>query len=282
MALVGFLVFGSFVFLALGLGGRAPGLDRLGRLKDRLAGGLSQAPESWLARIGGAISQRFSVGDLATKCLQANVSWKPEEVLAAKVVLAVGLPAFFALLAVVGGKWLLLIALSGAVLGFFGPDYYLQMRIKSRKKEIDGGLLLFADVLATALEAGLPLSTAIDRISEHEGGVVAQEFRRVGKEIKAGRPRQEAWKALGERHASDELRAVVASIAQAEQLGSPVARALRIQARELRLARTRYASELPQQLNVKVNILGIVMILMPTTALVLIPAFLEVATAFGR
>lgn len=65
-------------------------------------------------------------------------------------------------------------------------------------------------------------------------------------EVRAGRPREEAFRGLGERTGVPELMALVGAFIQAEQLGTPLGKTLRIHAESARVQRRLRAEERAQ------------------------------------
>lgn len=62
-------------------------------------------------------------------------------------------------------------------------------------------------------------------------------------EVRAGRPRAEALRALGERTGVDEIKAMVSAFIQTERLGTPLGKTLRVHADSARLQRRHRAEE---------------------------------------
>lgn len=187
------------------------------------------------------------------------MGWSAEEFVAARLSLALLLGALapFLLLrlkvtAGAGAQILLVMLL--AVVGLVMPDLWLTNRVDARRRQVQRELPLFLDLLAAAVEAGLSLGEAIRRVSEELTGLVAAEFMRAYQEMAAGKPRAAAWRDLADRTPSQELRAVAVAILQSEQYGTSVATQLRLQVRQLREARQRWAQEMAQAASVKMRI----------------------------
>jgi tight adherence protein C len=83
----------------------------------------------------------------------------------------------------------------------------------------------------------------MEQVVEKYDHALAEEFGRVLQEIRLGRGRLEALNDLGQRTGVDDLNNFVQAIIQSEQLGSGIARILRIQADELRTIRLLSAQE---------------------------------------
>jgi tight adherence protein C len=141
---------------------------------------------------------------------------------------------------------LLATALILAVIGFFLPDFWLHNRIKARKREIVHTLPDVLDMLMVCVEAGMGFDAAVARVAEQPEGrhsPLHQEMLRMHLEVRAGRPRAEALRALGQRTGADEIKAMVTAFVQTEKLGTPLGKTLRVHADSARVQRRHRAEE---------------------------------------
>src|SRR5438132_4655685 len=138
---------------------------------------------------------------------------------------------------------LALAATIGAVIGLYGPMFWLRGRIKTRRAEILADLPDVIDVLVVCVEAGLTFEAAIEQVVQKYEHALASEFGRVMQEVRLGRPRLEALNDMGQRTGVEELNNFVQAIIQSEQLGSGMSRILRIQSDEIRQKRMLMAQE---------------------------------------
>ncbi|HET9781285.1 MAG TPA: type II secretion system F family protein [Candidatus Dormibacteraeota bacterium] len=138
---------------------------------------------------------------------------------------------------------LALLAAIGAVVGLYGPTFWLRSRLNQRRNEIQLELPDCIDVLVVCVEAGLTFESAMEKVIEKYDHALSAEFARVMQEIRLGRPRLEALEDMGERTGVDELNNFVQAIVQSEQLGSGISRILRIQSDEIRMKRMLTAQE---------------------------------------
>lgn len=96
-----------------------------------------------------------------------------------------------------------------------------------------------------------------------------------------GVQRGEALSKMADRTAVHEMQALVATITQAEKLGTSVAKALRTQAESLRVKRRQRAEERAQKTAVKL-LIPLVLFIFPTIFIVLAgPAALHLMDTFG-
>ncbi len=140
------------------------------------------------------------------------------------------------------------------------------------------------DLLVVCVEAGLGLNHSLRRVAHEIGAVspaLAQELTTVNLEIRAGAPRLEAIKNLGERTGLDDLRALAAMLVQTERFGTSIAQALRVHADSLRVKRQFQAEERAQKASVKL-IFPLVLFIFPGIFVVLVgPAGIQIATNLG-
>ena len=86
---------------------------------------------------------------------------------------------------------------------------------------------------------------------------------------------------MAERVDVAELRTVVAALAQAERLGSPVSQTLEIQAQDLRLKRRQFAEEQAMKLPVKLLFPMVFCILPVLLIIILAPAVINIFDTLG-
>ncbi|HEY8762422.1 MAG TPA: type II secretion system F family protein [Candidatus Dormibacteraeota bacterium] len=169
---------------------------------------------------------------------------------------------------------LVLSALVGFVLGFFFPTYYIDSKVRARRKEIQLGLPDVMDLLTIAVEAGLGFDAAIQRVTEKFDNALADEFKTVLQEVRLGRPRLEALDEMGRRCGVEDLHNFTQAVIQSEQMGVGLAKILRLQSEEMRRKRRQRAEELAAQASLKM-MLPMVGCIFPTLWLILLgPAVL--------
>ena len=154
------------------------------------------------------------------------------------------------------------------------------MRTKSRREEIRCDLPDALDILAVSVEAGLGFDAALARVAEHMDGPLVEELALTLSEMRIGETRQEALRKLADRVDVVELTSIVHAIAQADQLGSPLARVLRVQAQEARQRRQAAAEERAMKAPVKMILPTAVFIFPAMFIVILGPAFLHLTELF--
>lgn len=141
-----------------------------------------------------------------------------------------------------------------AAAGFFGPNQYVNRRVRRRQKQISRGLPNALDLLVVCVESGLGLDQAIVQVSkELESGhpEISEEFAMVTLELKAGKRRVEALRNLAERTAVDDLKKLVAVLIQADRFGTGISQSLRAHSDFMRVQARQQAEEKAAKLGVK-------------------------------
>lgn len=166
----------------------------------------------------------------------------------------------------------------GAALGFYLPRYVLRKKIKGRQQQITWGLADAMDLMVVAVEAGLGLNAALNRVGEELKTLhpeMHSEIEIVNLEIRVGRSREEALRNLAERTGVEDIRSFVALLIQADRFGSSIAKAVRIFADSLRTKRRQRAEQIAQKAALKL-LFPLTCFLFPVIILVVLgPALLN-------
>ena len=166
-------------------------------------------------------------------------------------------------------------------LGFIGPDYIVNSKIKSRQEKIRAQLPDALDLLAVSVEAGLGFDSAVSKLTESLEGPLIDEFNLTLSEIRVGESRPEALRKLSERAQVTELSAFTRALIQADTLGISLGRILRVQAADTRERRQSLAEERAMKAPIKM-LFPTVLFIFPSMFIVTIgPAFLSLTGLFG-
>jgi tight adherence protein C len=172
----------------------------------------------------------------------------------------------------------------GAAIGFYLPRYALRKMIAGRQQRIRWGLADAMDLMVIAVEAGLGLNAALNRVGEELGKThrdLHRELELVNLEIRVGRPREEALRNFAERTGVDDVRSFVALLIQADRYGSSIARAVRVFADSLRTQRRQRAEQASQKAALKL-LIPLTGFLFPVIILIILaPAALNLIDVFG-
>ena len=238
----------------------------------------------WLAKWALRVNPRSSTDTVERRLMSAGVGLK----ISSTGFLAI--KGLFALLGFSVGAMLgsskglggiLFAALIAGAVGFFGPDYALTLKARSRKEKVKADLPDALDLLAVSVEAGLGFDASLAKLNEHMEGPLAQEFGLTLSEMRIGESRSEALKRLSDRVDAPELSAFTRAIIQADQLGTSLGRILRVQATDARLRRQAAAEERAMKAPIKM-LFPTVLFIFPAMFLVILgPAILNVQKLFG-
>lgn len=149
----------------------------------------------------------------------------------------------------------LIFAAVAAGFGWLIPTFWVDGRIRRRQTELRRALPDMLDLLVTAVEAGLGLNQAMVRVGteiRHVSPAMAQELAMVNLEIRAGKPREEALRALGDRTGVEDLRSLAAMLIQTDRFGTSVTQALRVHSETMRVKRRQAAEEAAAKTTVKI------------------------------
>jgi tight adherence protein C len=169
----------------------------------------------------------------------------------------------------------------GAILGLYAPTLWLRGRVNNRRQEIQSALPDALDLLVVCVEAGLSFDSAMGRVAEKLENAMGEEFSRVIQEVRIGRPRLEALDDLGRRAGVEDLNSFVQAVIQSEQLGSGIAKMLRIQSDEMRQKRVLRAQERGARASLKM-LLPMVTCIFPTLWVILLGPAALLAFKFLR
>jgi tight adherence protein C len=166
----------------------------------------------------------------------------------------------------------------GLIAGFTLPGFWLSREMRRRGRTIRAGLPDVVDLLIVCLESGCGLDQAILKSGEELALAyppLHDELALLANEIRAGKPRNEAFRRLSERTNVDDVRALVAMLVQTDRYGTSIAQALRMHAELLRTSRRQRAEERAGKASVKL-VLPLVLCLFPAFyILTLGPAILQ-------
>ena len=236
-----------------------------------------------LAKIPLKLSPRTNVDSVAARLVAAGLSQRLSAggFLAVKGGLAVG-GCVVGL--VLGGlaspvSGLFLTPLLGGV-GFVGAEWFLTLKIRSRRDAIRSDLPDALDLLAVSVEAGLGFDAAVTKLTEHMSGPLIDEFALTLNEIRVGEARPVALRKMAERVDAAELSNFVRAVIQADQLGISLGRILRVQATDTRLRRQAAAEEKAMKAPIKMLFPTVLLIFPAMFIVILGPAILNILETF--
>lgn len=172
-----------------------------------------------------------------------------------------------------------------SALGYVAPSVLIGGRIRRRQKEMQKALPDALDLLVVCVEAGLGLNQALVRVSEEIerlSPVLSEQFALVNLEIRAGTPRDDAFRNMGERTGLDDLKSLMAMLIQTDRFGTSIAQALRVQADTLRTKRRQRAEEAAAKTTIKL-VFPLVLFIFPAMFVVILgSAIIQIFEALGH
>jgi tight adherence protein C len=193
-------------------------------------------------------------------------------------------PIVFALLtwAIFGTRAFLAVGFAAAV-GWLLPGLVLARLIERRKKQIQNGLPDALDLLIVCVEAGCALDQAIVKASDEleiTYPALTEELRMITTEVRAGKPRLEAFKNFAARTKVEDVQSLVALLVQTDKFGTSIAQALRTHAETSRTKRRQRAEERAAKVGVKL-VFPLVLFLFPALYVVILgPAVIQFINVF--
>ena len=171
---------------------------------------------------------------------------------AVKAAAPVALAAMAILLFGLSDGWM--IAFAAAAVGYLLPDLWVNRKTRAMAKAIEHGLPDALDLIIVCIEAGSGLDQAIVRASDEleiTHRALAHEMRMITTEIRAGKPRLEAFTNFAQRTQVPDVRSLVTMLTQTDRFGTSVSQALRIHADTARTRRRQRAEERAAKIGVK-------------------------------
>jgi tight adherence protein C len=235
-----------------------------------------------VARVMFKVNPKASTETVAKKLMAAGLrNASPNGFIASQGIFAL-VAGFFGLILFGAAKPAMapLFGLLCAVLGFMGPSFVLNSKVRSRQAAVAAELPDALDLLSVSVEAGLGFDGAVQKLTEHMRGPLIEEFELALGEMRIGESRVEALKKMAERSASQEMASFVRAIVQADQLGISLGRILRIQAGDTRLKRQLLAEEKAMKAPIKMLFPTVAFIFPAMFIVILGPAFLNLSKIF--
>ena len=218
-------------------------------------GGLIEKLDPRLERVAKALPKSpKELGRLRRRLALAGISSFGAAVLYS--VAEVVLPLLFGALAYgfLTGPMRYLGTILAALVGWMIPGFILARLITLQKRRIEDGLPDALDLMIVCVEAGSGLDQAILKASDElmiSHPALAIELQMINTEVRAGKPRIEAFKNFAERTKVDDVRALVAMLVQTDRFGTSVSQALRTHAATSRTKRRQRAEERAAKIGVK-------------------------------
>jgi tight adherence protein B len=236
--------------------------ERLGQFAGR---GQEEQKESGarqaIERIDEVVSKSERGGNIARDLARADLKLTVAEFIGFKLITALlgaGLGAFIGRADLLAQ---LAMALLGALLFSFIPNFYVRWRSGQRMKAFNDQLGDTITMMANALRGGYSFMMCLDMVSREAPSPTSSEFRRVVQEVGLGRTAEEALQNLLRRVPSDDLELLITAVNIQMEVGGNLAQILDTIGHTIR-ERVRIKGEI-QTLTAQGRISAIVITLLP-------------------
>ena len=173
---------------------------------------------------------------------------------------------------------------AAVILGYKGPDIFVQNLVGKRTNMVRKGLPDALDLLVICAEAGLTVDAAFNRVARELGRAypeLGDEFALTAIELSFLTERRQAFENLAYRVDLDSVQGVVTTMIQTERYGTPLASALRVLSAEFRNERMMRAEEKAARLPAIMTVPLILFILPVLFIVILGPAACSISDAFA-
>ena len=298
------LAFGSVLLAGFGILGYLGNASQPARLRERVSGTAAGTP-SLLGELWQGVSRIF-------ERLGSRIGPKDEEEVSKnrKALIQAGLRTPGAALKFQGAKGALALSLASiflasrflvltdmtvavtcfgavglAAMGIYGPELWLRKRISTRQLNISNELPDALDLLVVCVESGMGLDQAIERVCAElrtSGPIISAELKLLTLELRAGKKRSDALRALSERVGLDDLSSLTSLLVQADVFGISVGRTLRVYSDAMRTKRSQRAEEKAAKLPVLL-LLPLVLFILPALFIAIMgPAVILFIDVFAK
>ena len=191
------------------------------------------------------------------------------------------------LLPALGQSWVVsvLMGVWAALIGFVLPTFIIRSRIARRQKQMQKALPDALDLLVVCVEAGLGLNQAMVRVAEEivrVSPVLSEQVGLVNLEIRAGTPRDVAFRNLGDRTGVQDIKSLMAMLIQTDRFGTSIAQALRTHADTMRTKRRQRAEEAAAKTTIKL-VFPLVLFIFPALFVIILgPALIQIFEALSN
>jgi tight adherence protein C len=278
-----FYVFAATLCFILFLSSKKDTKKLTARLTARDSQAKQELAQSFSASISEAMrrfASKLPPNDQARKRLQkAGLQMASEEFYTYKIISAASVALFFGLFAFISPA-MAFFAIVVTPIGYIFPEIWLSSAIRKRTAKIERSVPLFVDILALAVEAGLPLSTALRYVTKYLPGPLGEELKTMDHEMSTGLTRAEAMKNMSTRTGLASVNSFVISVVSAEKYGVPIKDALVDLSSQLRAIKRAALQERAGKAAVKLAIPVIFFIIIPMFIVILGPAVMGMAEVF--
>jgi tight adherence protein C len=166
----------------------------------------------------------------------------------------------------VGPSIAIIVAPACVLFGWLYPDLWLRAAAAQRGRQIERAAPLAIDLIAAAVDAGIPIDQAVEAAAAASSGPLRSELESVSQGLRLGNRRVAELRDLGSRTASPALAGLASALRISDRLGVPLAAGLRRQSARSRAAQAREVQERAAKAAPRV-LLVVVFVLVPAAML---------------
>jgi tight adherence protein C len=173
-------------------------------------------------------------------------------------------------------------AFAGALIGFYGPDLFVNNMIARRQKSIMRAFPDALDLMLICVESGMSIESAFTRVAGEIGSQsaeLAEELALTTAELSYLPDRRQAFDNLARRCGHPGVKSVATALNQAEKYGTPMGQALRVTATENREMRMQEAERKAASLPAKLTVPMIIFFLPCLFVVIMGPAIMQIRAA---
>jgi tight adherence protein C len=172
-----------------------------------------------------------------------------------------------------------------AIVGYLIPSVWLTRKVKKRQLQLFLDLPDVLDLMMVCVESGLSMEAAMVKVTGDplfRKSPLIDEMQIALRETRAGKPRVDSLRDMGERTMVSDLKAFAAMLIQTERLGTSLVQALRVHADSLRKIRSQQAEEAASKIAIKL-LFPLVFFIFPALLVVILgPAILRIMRLFAH
>ncbi len=181
-----------------------------------------------------------------------DYSLNPSQFMAARLVYGAIAAAFAWFVCDTFGLDTLLPMLCMFLFGMVLPAIWLGDKIKARRLQTLQTLPFMLDIITLCVESGLNINSAFQQaVDKGPAGALKEEFQRVLRDIRIGKPRAESLREMKVRMNSPAMSSFVTTLIQAENSGMSLGKIMRGQAEQRRVERFARAEKLAMEAPIK-------------------------------
>ncbi|WP_211471237.1 type II secretion system F family protein [Collimonas humicola] len=213
---------------------------------------------------------------------ELDYAMSPQQWVSVKIVYALLVGAVFTLLGLWLGVHSLVLSGFGLFCGYVYLEIWMRDRVKLMEIHVLKNLPNFLDMLTLAIESGCNLTVGLNvAVEKSPDSPLRRGFARVLREIRSGRSRIDAMRALEERIDMPPMTSMITALVQAEKTGASLGTVLRAQSTQRTNERFARAEKLAMEAPVKM--LGpLILCIFPCTFVVIgFPIGMKMMSAFN-